>query len=766
MEVNMADLGTNLISDEENVDVEVNIEADDTTEIVETDNVISNEDGTETDVSYDLDKLSDGVVYITKGYMDYTQEVVTSRALADLRDGLKPVNRRIMYSIFEGKYKHYAKCATLVGKTMEYHPHGDASIYDALVLMTDENGSLAFPLIDGSGSFGGVFKTDAPAASRYTEAKLHSNADEYFGDMQGIKMLPNFDSTKMEPEVLPVTFPAVLVNSTSGIAVGFKSNMPSFNFIDVCNLVKEYIRDGECTTVIMPDFVTGGYYVKNDKELQRLMKTGRGKIKLRGRSEIVGKEINVLELPYGKTIQGLLHQINAKDLPSIRNAYDTDDFDHDMMFTIECKSKSVVQEALMALYRYTDFQYVYNADMTLVHNGMPKRFGVWSIIENWVAWRREVILKEQKYRLEALKENSEKSRAFMEVIKYSELKEQLVSIIVKEGKDAGVKFVLEHFDNEVISNANAEWICRRRLADFHNGGEYKAQYENALKEIEHCKSIIGNTDAEISRQMDELIVKYGSKMQRRTEVTDQDFDFSGKAHRTQKKDTSSCYFDYKNGFLRKLKSESDSADKQFSFKGNNSSTLIAFDNMGRLLRVYANELPMNSVSDMGAYLPRYFGITETQDWKITWIGEMKGQTLLLIYTDGTIGFVETSEWVANNRRVKVLEKGISAEGAQKLAAVVDFTSIGNIQDKILLLTDTKRRICWTYMRDFKHKGRTARTRIFPDKTKSDVYYDSYCITDEETLKTMFVDTEKFYGSPKKVKPNEFLGRASSFTLFK
>ena len=159
----------------------------------------------ENETKYDLSSITSGVKYLQDGYIEYCEEVISNRALPSIYDGLKPVNRRILVTLYNDKViKNYMKCARISGNTMALHPHGDSSIYAAMVLMTDNNGSLAFPLVDGSGSFGGFYKTDPPAASRYTEAKLHQNAyNEYFNEMNGIDMVPNFDSTMSEPELLP-----------------------------------------------------------------------------------------------------------------------------------------------------------------------------------------------------------------------------------------------------------------------------------------------------------------------------------------------------------------------------------------------------------------------------------------------------------------------------------------------------------------------------------------------------------------------------------
>ena len=713
----------------------------------------------------DISAISPGVKYIADGYIDYSREVICGRALADIRDGLKPVNRRILYTLSTGKSKAMTKCARISGNVLAYHPHGEGSVYEALVLMTDRNGSLAFPTIEGQGSFGGVYKTDKAAAMRYTEARLHSNAEEYFGDMNGIKMIPNFDSTTTEPEVLPVTFPAVLVNSTSGIAVGFRANIPSFNFVDVCNLVKEYIENGECKTVIAPDFVTGGYYVKNNKELQKLMRYGTGKIKLRGRATSVNNEIQVTEVPFGKTIQGLLKQIDSANISTIRSTMDADDSSKDLKFIVYCKNKSVVDETLYAIYKNTDFQYTYSAAITVIDGGVPKTLGVWQIIEKWVEWRRSVIEKEYKFRLEGLYASVAESRAFMEIVKHKELKEQLVNIVTKEGKKAGVDFILANYDNTIITPELAEWCVNRRLTDFTSGGAHEANYNKALIGITSVENVLNNIDAEIVRQMNNLIATYGRNHKRRTEVTTTDYEFIDSVEESVKqKDTSPCAYDFKNGFLRKLRSKPPVATStaEFLFDGTASDTLIAFDNRGRILRIYCEDMPFSAGADMGVYLQRYFGLmNESDDYKITWVGRMAGQKLMLLYKDGNVGFVDTAEWMENSRNVKVLEKGISAMSADSLGLVVEYTD--EIANSMLFVTDESGRAGWVYPKELKQKDRTARTRAFTLYKNTPI--DSYFFCDVVKGQLLFNNMSDLHGYMRKFNIADFRGNVEDFKPF-
>lgn len=706
---------------------------------------------------YDLTTISKGVDYLKDGYIDYAKEVITNRALVDIYDGLKPVNRRILATLHNDKVvKSYMKSARISGNVLALHPHGDASVYAAMVLMTQKNGSLAFPLIDGSGNFGGVFKDDPPAASRYTEARLHSNAvNEYFGDMNGVNMIPNFDSTMNEPEVLPVTFPAVLVNSTSGIAVGFSSNIPSFNFVDVCNLVKEYIADGSCHTVIEPDFVTGGYYIRNEKELQKLMKAGTGKIKLRARTIIDGKKILVTEVPYGKTVQKLVKQINGINTNAIRNAYDRDDFAKSTLLTIDCSSKNRVDEVLYTVLKETDMQYSYSADITVVQDGMPKRLGVWSIIEEWVKWRREVLTKEYQYRYDALKESLREAEAFMNVVNAYEKRMELVRIIADSGRAKGKEYIRDNWTREEVPEDLIDFCAGRSLPSYHDGGKLAGVAVTGEAQLKAIASDIENVDKVISAQMDALINKYGTTMKRRTEVTTKDYNFIEDSSSTEKVvDDSYCVYEMKHGFLRKLRVMTYDKDVEFCIEGKSNDTLIAFDNRGRLLRVYCQDLPLSG-TDIGTYLPTYFGFKETDDYKITWIGRMTGQELMLLYKDGNVGFVDTSEWMSNNRNVKVLQKGIAVSSAPMLGAVLETIP------EMLYVTDEEGNIAWVDTADIKHKDRTAKTRVFD--LRRNIPLDSYLPIEFTYGMTLVNNYGEFRGRLKELKNmDDFRGNVDDF----
>lgn len=702
---------------------------------------------------FKIDNLSEGLSNLTFGYIAYAEEVISDRALIDVHDGLKPVQRRILYTMKQKCKDAMKKSNTICGLVLELHPHGDGSVYGAMIPMTDLNNSLQLPLLRGQGNWGGVHTTSSAAASRYTECGLSSFAEEYFGEMNGIHMVPNFDATTSEPELLPVSFPAALVNCSSGIAVGFRSNMPSFNFNDVIDLTVEYLKDGKCHSVICPDFTTGGFYIKNNKELDKLMRTGSATLKLRGRVQITGKEITVVEFPYGKTIQGIMKQIDKSDIGGIKDIGNVDDFDHGVGLIVDCTAKNRVDEVVYALYKDTDLQSNFSADMTVIDNGKPKKMGVYAIIEEWCRWRKEVLKAEYESNLEVLKENIKTPLAFMEILKDVEKKDQLVEIIYRKGDKEALQFIKENYDNSIVTDDIAGWVIRRRVNEFRDGGKYRDQYNKLAAEISELEYKLSDLNAEIIRQLEALKGRIGYLFPRKTEITSTDYDFqSADAEVEAIKDTNPCVYSFKNGFLKKMKYSA--GDIESEFEGIASDTLIAIDNRGRVLRVYCEDLPYNGVQELGTYLPKYFGLDETDDYQILWIGILDGSTKMIVYKDGNVGFLDTSEWSDVSRKVRVLEKGIATSVANIVGAVIDVP-------EWLFVIDNQGKIGYEMVDSIKKKDRTAKTRVFNlDKGK---FIQSVYGCDSMTGATLLTNISRYHGKLQFLESEgSFLGNFEEF----
>jgi len=350
-------------------------------------------------------------------FLDYSMSVIVQRALPDVRDGLKPVHRRILYAMSElglAPERAYKKSATVVGDVLgKYHPHGDSAVYDALVRMVQDF-SLRYPLVDGQGNFGSI-DGDNAAAYRYTEARLQALAVELLDDIQKetVDFQPNFDDRLQEPTVLPARFPNLLVNGSSGIAVGMSTNVPPHNLREVAAGVRQLVVDPDCTVddlmrhVRGPDFPTGGF-VLGRGGIEDMYRTGRGRVVMRARvvKEALrgGKEqLVVTELPYTVSKSKIIEQIadlakkgKADDISDIRDETDRDG----IRLVIELKRSAKAGRVLKQLYRRTNLQYTFGAIMLALDHGQPKEFNLKEMLERFRDHRLEVIQRRSRHDLE------------------------------------------------------------------------------------------------------------------------------------------------------------------------------------------------------------------------------------------------------------------------------------------------------------------------------------------------------------------------------
>src|SRR5438445_127686 len=352
-------------------------------------------------------------------YLDYAMSVIVGRALPDVRDGLKPVHRRVLYAMNElglGPTRPYAKCAKIVGEVMgNYHPHGDSAIYDALVRMAQDF-SMRAELVDGQGNFGSV-DDDPPAAMRYTEARLSRIATEMLRDldMDTVDVTPNYDGSRREPLVLPARFPNLLVNGSSGIAVGMATNIPPHNLREVIAATIAYVEDPDIDTdglmkhIKGPDFPTGGI-ILGQAGISEAYETGRGRVRVQARAHVEplaqGKEaIVVTELPFmvkkncEAGLAGKIKELVKEGrLPEIADMYDHTD-KRGMRFVIELKRDAIPKVVLNKLYKHTPMQTTFGVNMVALVDNVPRTLNLRSMIHNYVAHQREVVVRRTKHEL-------------------------------------------------------------------------------------------------------------------------------------------------------------------------------------------------------------------------------------------------------------------------------------------------------------------------------------------------------------------------------
>ncbi len=352
-----------------------------------------------------------------RAYIDYSMSVIIGRALPDARDGLKPGNRRILYAMYERGWTHskpFVKCAKVVGEVIgNYHPHGDAAVYDTLVRMAQDF-SLRYPLIDGQGNFGSI-DGDPPAAYRYTECRLNKLAEELLADIDKntVDMRPNFDESRQEPVVLPARFPNLLVNGATGIAVGMATNIPPHNLGEVIDAIIHLVDHPDCTPrdlmrfIKGPDFPTGGI-ICGTAPLQSMYETGRGLIKVRGRAVIEeddrGRQsIVITEIPFGVNKAGLITKIaslvQSQKLEGISDIRDESDKEG-MRVVIELKKNAIPRVVLNNIFKHTALETTFGAILLAIDHGRPRTMNLKELLECFVKHRFEVLTRRSQYELE------------------------------------------------------------------------------------------------------------------------------------------------------------------------------------------------------------------------------------------------------------------------------------------------------------------------------------------------------------------------------
>ncbi len=378
-----------------------------------------------------------------KSYLDYAMSVIIGRALPDVRDGLKPVHRRILYGMYElglTSTKPYRKCAKIVGEVLgKFHPHGDVPVYDALVRLA-QSFNMRYPLVDGQGNFGSV-DGDPPAAMRYTEARLAKIAEEVLADIEKetVDFLPNFDETTQEPTVLPTKIPNLLVNGASGIAVGMATNIPPHNLREVIDATVMLIEKPDTSLkevmkhVPGPDFPTGGY-ISGREGIEQAYKTGRGSFQMRAKAAIeqAGKDrenivitdrenIVITEIPYqvnkARLIERIAELVQTKKLEGIADVRDESDRDG-MRIVIEVKRGEEPKLILNNLFKFTQMQESFGMILLAIVGGQPRELGLLALLRLFIEHRVEVVRRRSAYELRKAEEREHILLGFKKALEY------------------------------------------------------------------------------------------------------------------------------------------------------------------------------------------------------------------------------------------------------------------------------------------------------------------------------------------------------------
>jgi len=469
-------------------------------------------------------------------YMEYAMSVIVGRALPDVRDGLKPVHRRVLYAMHEAGLqptRAYRKCARVVGDVMgNFHPHGDSAIYDTLARMAQDF-ALRYPLVDGQGNFGSI-DDDPPAAMRYTEARLARLATEMLRDIDAstVDFTPNYDESRQEPLILPARFPNLLVNGSAGIAVGMATNIPPHNLRETIDAVVAYIEDPDIDVAGLmkhikgPDFPTGGYIVGRDG-IKQAYETGRGRVVMRGRAHVEplrqGKEaIIVTELPFmvkkggkGNLIDRIADLVRDKKISEISDLRDETDRSG-MRLVIELKRDSIPEVVLNKLYKHTSLQQTFGVNMVALADGVPRTLDLREVIRYYVLHQKEVVTRRTKDELQ----RAERRAHILEglLIALSNIDAVIQLIRASNDPDQARAGLIENFE---LSTEQAQAILDMRLQRLTalETDKIKSEHADLMERIKELRAILGDEQrlyALIKEELVEIKDIYGDE--RRSEI--------------------------------------------------------------------------------------------------------------------------------------------------------------------------------------------------------------------------------------------------------
>ena len=623
-------------------------------------------------------------------YRDYAVSVIRARALPDVRDGLKPVQRRILYAMKElglSPDKPHRKSARIVGDTMgKYHPHGDSSIYDALVHMTEEY-SLNLPLVDGHGNFGSI-DGDGAAAMRYTEARLSPAAMTMLDNLEKglVEFDPNFDESEKEPQVLPAMVPNLLINGTTGIAVGMATNIPTHNPGEVIDAVIACMdRPGISVQKLMdyipgPDFPTGGI-ITNASELANIYETGEGKIKVRAKTVIEKGDngrtnIVITEIPYTvsgnktKLVESISGLMKDKVFDEIYDVQDVSSKEG-IRIVIEVKKDRDVQNLLNGLYKKTQMEDTYGVNLLAIRDGEPHTFNLKSMIEEFILFQEDLYTKEYKFLCAKAKKRLEVVAGLMkatdvidliiEILRGSSSVKQAKSCLI-EGKTEGIRFKTEGAEEQaktlLFTEIQADAILSMQLSKLIGLEILKLHEENEtlLKNIEEYEKILSDTK-ELYKVIKTRLRSYKKMFarERRTELTDD----VAKAYVEEVKVEDVCICLDRFGYAKCLDAAafgraSDDAKKEFAQVVMMKSTdkLCLFTNKGNMHQIKCDKIPRCKMRDKGTLVHNLCKMTNDEDALLYISFEQLFESMLFFSTkSGFVKLVSGAEFETNRLQV-------------------------------------------------------------------------------------------------------------------
>ena len=638
-----------------------------------------------------------------KSYLDYSMSVITSRAVPDIRDGLKPVQRRVLYDMNELHANHDRptyKSARICGDTMgKYHPHGDSSIYDTLVVMAQDFKRMQ-PVVHGQGNFGSI-EGDSAAAPRYTEAKLEKFTDDcMLADLDTmVPFQPNYDETLREPVVLPARIPYFLLNGSEGIAVGMTTSTPSHNLGEIIDLILAYLRNPAMETADMmqylkgPDFPTGGI-IANKSELVDIYRSGTGRLKLRGKLQFEKKEgrsdrdkLVVTEIPYTMIGQGIMkfmqdvaQLVEDKILPEIVDISNQSD-KNGIRIVLELKAGADIERIQNILYKKTRLEDTFGVNMLAIHEGRPETMTLRGILKAYLKFQYEILTNKYQNLLE-----KELARKEIQdgLIKAVDLIDAIIALLrnsksqtdaklaLMSGEIAGIKF--RERDREFMSTIEtfhfterqAQAILDMRLSKLIGLEliELKKQHAETLRNIKEYRGILGSRERmnEVLSE-DLMMIRAAYAVPRRTVLED------GKEavfNENEVQEISCYYIQDKFGYCKLMdeatyqrNQEAVESDNRFVLKCKNTDRVLLFTDKGNMHQIKCQDVPLGKFKDKGVPIDNISKYNANQE-EIIYANvksALAGKTLIFATRDAMVKLVETSEFETANKLVAATKLG-------------------------------------------------------------------------------------------------------------
>ena len=605
-------------------------------------------------------------------FMPYAMSIIVSRAIPEI-DGFKPSHRKLLYTMYKMGLQTggRTKSANIVGATMRLNPHGDAAIYETMVRLSRGNGALLHPFVDSKGNFGKVYSRDmAYAAPRYTEAKLEPIAAELFRDIEldTVDLVDNYDGTMQEPNLLPTTFPNVLVSNNTGIAAGMASNICGFNLREVCETTKAFIRNPNCDlleTLPAPDFPTGGEILYRPTEMAAIYKSGRGSFKVRARWKYVKEQnlIEISEIPYTAAIETIIDRVSeliaSGKIREINDMRDETDLSG-LKLTVDLKRGTDPDKLMQKLFRMTPLEDSFPCNFNLLIAGMPRVLGVREILEEWVAWRTESVRRRTFFQLQRKQERQHLLQGLARILLDID---KAIAIIRETESDAevipnlmigfGIDEQQANFVAEIkLRNINQEYILKKTAET--------EELERAIEDLEKILKSDARVKSIIVKELDEVSRKYG--VDRRTGLV-YDHEVFEQSAEEPEPEYPVTVFVSRGGYLKKITPQSlrmsgeqkfkegDTLD--FSQETTSAAELLVFTNRCQVYKTKLDVFPDAKASVLGDYLPQKLGMDEGETVaKVCLPGDYQG-VMVFVFENGKVAKVELSAYATKSNRRKL-----------------------------------------------------------------------------------------------------------------